>query len=127
MSRINRKPDIASQQNGPDFVRGVWKVVAGIPRGHVLTYGEVARLAGRPNGARHVSGALRLAPGKLNLPWHRVINAQGRIAIPEDSSGYRRQKKRLESEGVIFLNGKVDLEQYGYQGVVDKLLWGDPT
>jgi methylated-DNA-protein-cysteine methyltransferase-like protein len=113
------------EQDKPDFVRNVWKVVGGIPKGHVLTYGEVARLAGRPNGARHVSQAMRLAPRKLSIPWHRVINAQGMIAIPEDSAGYRRQKDRLEREGVVFLNGKVDLVRYGYQGVVDRMLWGD--
>ena len=114
-----------SEQNKPDFVRNVWNVVCGIPKGHVLTYGEVARLSGRSNGARHVSQAMRLAPRKLKLPWHRVINAQGRMAIPEDSAGYRRQKDRLENEGVVFLNGKIDLQQYGYQGVVDRMLWGD--
>jgi methylated-DNA-protein-cysteine methyltransferase-like protein len=53
------------EQDKPDFVRNVWKVVGGIPKGHVLTYGEVARLAGRPNGARHVSQAMRLAPRKI--------------------------------------------------------------
>jgi methylated-DNA-protein-cysteine methyltransferase-like protein len=114
------------EQEKPDFVRNVWKVVGGIPEGHVLTYGEVARLSGRPNGARHVSQALRLAPRKLKLPWHRVINAQGMIAMPENSSGYRKQKSRLQDEGVVFLNGKVDLKRYGYEGVVDRLLWGDP-
>ncbi len=113
------------EQEKPDFVRNVWKVVGGIPKGHVLTYGEVARLSGRPNGARHVSQAMRLAPRKLKLPWHRVINAQGRIAIPEDSAGYRRQKERLEHEGVVFLNGQIDLVRFGYQGVVDRMLWGD--
>ena len=115
------------EQEKLDFVRNVWKVVEGIPKGHVLTYGEVARLSGRPNGARHVSQALRLSPRKLKLPWHRVINAQGKIAIPEDSAGYRRQKDRLEEEGVVFLNGKIDLQRFGYQGVIDRLFWGDPT
>lgn len=99
--------------------------MGGIPEGHVLTYGEVARLSGRPKGARHVSQAIRLAPKKLKLPWHRVINAQGKIAMPEDSSGFRMQKDRLESEGVVFLNGQIDLKQFGYEGVVDRLLWGD--
>lgn len=125
MSRINRPSEIESE-HGDNFVRQVWTVVCGIPSGHVLTYGEVARLAGRQNGARHVSQAMRLAPRNLRLPWHRVINAQGKIAIPEGSSGYKRQKDLLESEGVVFLNGKVDLGRYGYQGVVDKLLWGRP-
>ena len=101
-------------------------MVGGIPRGHVLTYGEVARLAGMSRAARRVSQAMRRAPRGMKLPWHRVINAQGRISFPQDSSGHQRQKEMLEQEGVVFLNGKIDLERFGYQGAVDQLLWGDP-
>jgi len=108
-----------------DWYRSVWKVVSEIPAGHVLTYGEVARLAGLPKAARRVSQALRRAPRHMELPWHRVINAQGKISFPENSSGWKRQKDRLEDEGVIFLNGKVNLEQFGYRGAVDRLVWGD--
>lgn len=108
-----------------DWYRNVWKVVSEIPSGHVLTYGEVARLSGMPRAARRVSQALRRAPRGMKLPWHRVINAQGKISFPEDSSGWQAQKDRLEGEGVIFLNGKVDLEYFGYRGAVDRLLWGD--
>jgi methylated-DNA-protein-cysteine methyltransferase-like protein len=54
-----------------------------------------------------------------------VINAQGKISFPKDSNGWRRQKHLLEEEGVIFLDGKVDLERYGYRGAVDRLLWGE--
>ena len=122
----NRIQPADAEQDSKDFLKNVWKVVGGIPYGHVLTYGEVARLSGRPNGARRVSQAMRLAPRKLKIPWHRVINSQGKISIPEDSAGYRRQKDLLESEGVVFLDGKIDLVRYGYQGVVDKLLWGHP-
>jgi len=92
----------------------------------VLTYGEVARLAGMSRAARRVSQAMRRAPKSMELPWHRVVNAQGKISFPEDSSGFRRQKDRLESEGVVFLKGKIDLERFGYQGALDNLLWGDP-
>ena len=105
--------------------KNVWKVVSEIPPGHVLTYGEVARLSGMPRAAGRASQALRRAPRGVKLPWHRVINAQGKISFPEDSSGWHAQKDRLESEGVIFLNGKVDLEHFGYRGAVDRLLWGD--
>ena len=105
--------------------QSVWKVVVEIPSGHVLTYGEVARLSGMPRAARRVSHALRRAPGGMNLPWHRVINAQGKISFPEDSSAWKRQKDMLEAEGVIFLNGKIDLDHFGYRGAVDRLLWGD--
>jgi len=108
-----------------DWYRNVWKVVSEIPSGHVLTYGEVARLAGLPTAARRVSQALRRAPRGLKLPWHRVINSQGKISFPEDSSGWTRQKDKLEEEGVVFLKGKIDLDQFGYRGAVDRLVWGD--
>ena len=104
----------------------VWQVVQGIPRGHVLTYGEVARLAGMSRAARRVSQAMRRAPRGVKLPWHRVVNAQGKISFPEDSSGYQEQKDRLEAEGVVLLNGKIDLDRFGYQGAIDHLLWGEP-
>jgi len=118
----DKKIEISSDGN---WLKSVWKVVSEIPPGHVLTYGEVARLAGMPRAARRVSQALRRAPRSMHLPWHRVINAQGRISFPEDSSGWRRQKDMLEAEGLVFLSGKIDLEQYGYRGAVDRLLWGE--
>jgi methylated-DNA-protein-cysteine methyltransferase-like protein len=102
-------------------------VVEGIPPGHVLTYGEVARLAGMSRAARRVSQAMRRAPRGMKLPWHRVVNAQGKISFPPDSGGYRQQRERLESEGVVFLNGKIDLEKFGYRGALDHLLWADPS
>lgn len=92
----------------------------------MLTYGEVARLAGMSRAARRVSQALRRAPRGMKLPWHRVINAQGKISFPADSSGYREQKSLLEKEGVVFLRGKIDLDHYGYRGAVDHLLWAEP-
>lgn len=123
-----------SKEQGPftktsdfdNWVKAVWQVVAGIPRGHVLTYGEVARLAGMSRAARRVSMAMRRAPRGMKLPWHRVINAQGKISFPTESSGYQRQKELLEQEGVVFMNGKIDLERFGYQGALDHLLWGEP-
>ena len=108
-----------------DWYRNVWKVVSEIPSGHVLTYGEVARLSGLPTAARRVSQALRQAPRGLKLPWHRVINSQGKISFPEDSSGWIKQKDKLEEEGVVFLKGIINLDQFGYRGAVDRLFWGD--
>ena len=116
----------AKSSDFDNWVKAVWQVVAGIPRGHVLTYGEVARLAGMSRAARRVSLAMRRAPRSMKLPWHRVINAQGKISFPQDSTGYQRQKELLQTEGVIFLNGKVDLQRFGYQGALDQLLWGEP-
>lgn len=129
MISVNQQSSKGVKTTSPDFdtwVKSVWQVVQGIPRGHVLTYGEVARLAGMGRAARRVSQAMRRAPRGMTLPWHRVVNAQGRISFPEDSSGYRKQKNRLEEEGVVFIKGKIDLDRYGYRGAVDHLLWGDP-
>jgi methylated-DNA-protein-cysteine methyltransferase-like protein len=115
--------------HSPDFdgwVKNVWQVVEGIPRGHVLTYGEVARLAGMSRAARRVGQALHRAPRGRKLPWHRVVNAQGRISFPADSSGYREQKELLQDEGVVFIEGRIDLQKFGYQGALDHLLWGEP-
>jgi methylated-DNA-protein-cysteine methyltransferase-like protein len=116
-------PNSGMNSDFDEWMRAVWRVVGDIPRGHVLTYGDVARLAGRAGAARRVGQALRRAPRSMKLPWHRVINAQGRISLPRDSGGYRRQISLLKDEGVVFLEGKVDLERYGYRGTVDHLIW----
>lgn len=101
----------------------IWKVIAAIPRGHVSTYGRIAERAGFPRGARLTAQALRVAPKKLKLPWHRVLNAQGRIAIPKASPSRTRQRELLEREGVAFVNGRVNLERFGWQISLDALLW----
>jgi len=126
---VNQQDSKGPSITASDFdkwVKTVWQVVQGIPRGHVLTYGDVARLAGMSRAARRVSQAMRRAPRDMKLPWHRVVNAQGKISFAEDSTGYRQQKDRLEAEGVIFMNGKIDLDRFGYRGALDHLLWGDP-
>ncbi|MFT5141129.1 MAG: methylated-DNA-protein-cysteine methyltransferase-like protein [Rhodothermales bacterium] len=117
MTDENKKPDRT-------WAKLVWKVVCDIPPGHVLTYGEVARLSGMSSAARRVSQAMSWAPRNLNVPWHRVINSQGKISIPKDSPWHEMQKSRLQEEGVVFLNGKIDLKRFGYKGTVDALLWG---
>jgi methylated-DNA-protein-cysteine methyltransferase-like protein len=68
----------------------IWQVVAAIPRGRVCTYGTVAALAGLGRGARQVGPALGRAPDRAGLPWHRVVAAGGRIALPPGSSARRR-------------------------------------
>jgi len=94
--------------------QAIWNIVGSIPPGRVASYGQVARLAGLPGRARLVGTALGEAPSR-KLPWHRVINAQGRIALPPNSPGFREQRKRLREEGVIVVKGRVDLRQYGWK------------
>lgn len=91
----------------------IYLVLNAIPKGRVATYSQVARLCGMPNGARQVARALRLLPKGSTIPWFRVINAQGKSSIPGAGADFQRQ--RLEKEGVLFLNGRVDLKHYQWQ------------
>ena len=68
--------------NSPDIDQRIWQVVALIPPGRVATYGDVARQAGMPGAARRVGRALGALPAGTRLPWHRLINARGRISPP---------------------------------------------
>ena len=101
------------QQAEPDINHRIWQVVALIPPGRVATYGDVARQAGLPGAARRVGAALRGLPPDTRIPWHRVINAQGRISLPAGSASQYTQRERLEAEGVVFrANKSIDLKKY---------------
>lgn len=88
----------------------------------MTTYGEIARAAGVPGGARLVGYALHRAPEGLALPWHRVINAQGRISLPPGSAAHEEQRRRLRAEGVRFVGGRVDLRRYRWMAADDSPL-----
>jgi methylated-DNA-protein-cysteine methyltransferase-like protein len=91
----------------PDINHRIWQVVALIPPGKVSTYGDVAKYAGLPGGARRVGFALKNLPEDTRIPWHRVVNAQGRISLPGGSNAQSRQVKRLEAEGIEFHHGRI--------------------
>jgi methylated-DNA-protein-cysteine methyltransferase related protein len=88
-------------------LQGIWHVVCAIPRGRVSSYGAVARAAGLPGRARQAGFALRVAPRALNLPWHRVVGAGGRIVFPKSSREHKEQARRLHADGVSVENGRV--------------------
>jgi methylated-DNA-protein-cysteine methyltransferase-like protein len=99
----------------PDINHRIWQVVAAIPKGKVATYGCIARKAGLARAARRVGLALRGLPKNTQIPWHRVINAQGRISLPEGSNSHQIQRSRLEAEGILFrANGTVNLMEFGW-------------
>jgi methylated-DNA-protein-cysteine methyltransferase-like protein len=99
----------------PDINHRIWQVVAAIPKGKVTTYGDVAQKAGMPRAARRVGMALRGLPADTRIPWHRVVNAQGRISLPQGSASGRTQKERLTAEGVTLRkNGSIDLRHYAW-------------
>ncbi|MEH7505346.1 MGMT family protein [Neobacillus drentensis] len=97
------------------FTENVVEIIRSIPEGKVATYGQIAGLAGSPRAARQVVRALHSMSKKYCLPWHRVINAKGQIALRDDES-YNEQRLSLEAEGVeIGLNGVIDLDRYQWK------------
>ena len=93
----------------------IYTALATIPSGRVATYGQIGMLAGLPRSGRLVGRTLRNLPNNSVLPWHRVINASGRISLPLDSEGFIRQKARLQEEGLIVKGNRISLAQYQWK------------
>jgi methylated-DNA-protein-cysteine methyltransferase related protein len=94
--------------------RRIIALVCAIPRGRVVSYGQIAAMAGLPNGARQVARLLHSSSGAHRLPWHRVINAAGGISLPPGAGG-ELQRALLEREGVVFVGGKADFGRHGWR------------
>ncbi|MCM3718298.1 MGMT family protein [Fictibacillus phosphorivorans] len=85
-----------------------------------MSYGQIAKAAGSPRGARQVVRILHAMSRKHSLPWHRVINSKGEIGI-QDEELFFTQKTLLEGEGVkIKGRNRIDLEKYRYQSIEDE-------
>lgn len=98
------------------FTERVVEIIKGIPEGKVMTYGQIATLAGSPRGARQVVRVLHTLSEKYKLPWHRVINSKGEISIV-DYESRNLQKELLEIEGVKFNNrGTINLNEFQSHG-----------
>jgi methylated-DNA-protein-cysteine methyltransferase-like protein len=100
--------------SGRPWRERVWRLVRRVPRGRVISYGQVARRLGAPRAARAVGQAMRTCPE--NVPWHRVVNGRGAISRRRDGSGMVSQRLLLEVEGVRFSRGRVDLGRFGWRG-----------
>ncbi|UFJ42612.1 MGMT family protein [Brevibacillus humidisoli] len=96
------------------FTEKVVEIIKQIPAGRVMTYGQIAALAGSPRGARQVVRILHAMSRKHRLPWHRVINAKGQIAL-QDPDMHSLQKLLLLGEGIELMDDRtVSLEHYQY-------------
>ena len=80
----------------------IYFVITRIPKGRVATYGQIADLAGIPGQPRRIGYALSALPTGSTVPWHRVINAQGKISVRPRSNAAKLQRRLLEQEGVVF-------------------------
>ena len=95
------------------FVEAVHRMVQNVPPGTVATYGQIARLIGYPRHARHVGKVLYQLRDSDEVPWHRVINGQGRLSTYKVGSG-ELQRFLLEQEGIVFVGDRCHLDTYGW-------------
>ena len=103
----------------------VYEIVRQVPRGKVTTYGDVAHLVGQGCDARVVGYAMAVCPD--DVPWQRVVNAQGKIS-PRSGDGPAKQQMRLEAEGIEFdARGKIDLQRYRWAGPGDEIAPSQPS
>lgn len=92
------------------FTQRVIELIKKIPEGRVVSYGILASYAGNRSGARQVARILHSSSEKHDLPWHRVLNREGKISLPEEKGKLQRQL--LEAEGILFEKGRVDFNRY---------------
>ena len=101
-----------------ELARQILEVVVRIPYGKVASYGQVAKMAGLPKHARLVGYVLKHLDAEVDVPWHRVINAQGKISLHSiNAQGENIQQLKLMAEDIHLVNGKVNLRQFGWQSL----------
>jgi len=93
----------------------LYAVLAAVPTGKVVTYGQLAALAGLGRAARWVGRTLSQLPDGSRLPWHRVVAAGGRLSLPPGSASGDEQRQRLREEGVQIMNNRVDIARHGWR------------
>ena len=98
------------------FSKQVIEIIKKIPAGKVATYGQIANLAGNNKAARQISRILHSSSDKYDLPWHRVINSQGKISM-RSGDGLEMQKAMLESEGIRVIKDRIDLVKYKWEHI----------
>jgi len=86
-----------------------------VPSGCVVTYGQLAELAGLGRAARWVGRTLSQLPEGSQLPWHRVVAAGGRLSLPAGTASGDEQRARLRSEGLLIMNNRVDIKRHGWR------------
>ena len=105
----------------------IWQTVQLIPQGKVASYGKIADISGLPKRARLVGKALAMLPKNNRyaeqVPWHRVVNSQGRISLPQASDSYQHQKEQLLQEQVVVVGNKINFSIYQWQPDLAELLF----
>lgn len=97
------------------FTQKVMQQIRLIPIGKVATYKQIAELSGKPQASRGVSWILHSCSTTYKLPWHRVLNSQGKISFDKATHNYRKQKSLLKSEGVSFDGEQLNMAKYQWK------------
>ena len=105
-----------------ESVQMLYLSLANVPEGKAITYGDLSRLAGHPNGARWAGRVLSQLPADTNLPWHRVVNSKGEITCPNRNQA----RERLRNEGVIVHGFRIALKDYRSTSSTNALTVKDP-
>lgn len=103
------------QQNNQSLRTILYIVLSKIPSGRLVTYGQLAKMAGYPGAARAVGALLKQLPEGTQLPWHRVVAAGGRLSLPVNTASGDEQRRRLSAEGVLISQDRVKLTHYQWQ------------
>ncbi|MBF8723643.1 MULTISPECIES: MGMT family protein [Pseudomonas] len=93
----------------------LYSVLGQIPPGKVVSYGQLAELAGLGRAARWVGRTLGQLPTDTRLPWHRVLGAGGRLSLALGTPSGDEQRARLRAEGVTVVNNRVDMSRHGWR------------
>jgi len=103
-------------ENPMTLSESIAAVISAVPSGRVVTYGQVAAMAGNPRAARQVVRILNAWSTKRGLPWYRVVNREGRISLPR-GGGYEQQRSLLEREQVEFDDtDRIDMSRFQWSG-----------
>lgn len=104
-----------SVENKQQMRSVLYTLLSKVPAGRLITYGQLAEMAGYPGLARWVGRVLSQLPDDTKLPWHRVIAAGGRLSLPENSPAGQEQRQRLRQEGILVDKNRVKLSRYQWQ------------
>ena len=98
-----------------NFVEKVYDIVRKIPKGYVVTYGQIAELIDNPKASRAVGNALHSNPDPIGVACYKVVNSKGQLAEKYGYGGKRKQKEFLEKDGIEVVNYCVDLNKYQWK------------
>ena len=109
----------SAETESPAQIRrtALYLTLAQVPEGKVVSYGQLADLAGLGRAARWVGRTLSQLPPDTRLPWHRVLGAGGRLSLPAGTASGDEQRARLRMEGISVLNNRVDIQRHGWRPV----------